>query len=296
MKLLITGREGQLARSLLDRAGDDPSFELITAARPLVDLKQPGSIGKAIRDIRPGLVINAAAYTTVDQAEQEPERAFRINAEAPGEAAEAAAEVGAAFIQVSTDYVFNGDATEPYSETAPTAPLGVYGSSKLAGEEAVRRANLQHLIIRTSWVYSPFGRNFVKTMLQLARTRDEVRVVADQRGSPTSAADLAEALLALAGRHAAGDQAGWGETYHLTAAGSCSWADLATEIFMTSQRLGGPHAAVLPISSADYPTPARRPAFSVLATDKARRQLGIALPDWRRSLEPVVATLLAEGR
>jgi dTDP-4-dehydrorhamnose reductase len=293
MRVLITGREGQLAQSLLDRATAYPSLELITAARPLVDLEQPGSIGEAIRAVGPGLVINAAAYTAVDQAEQEPERAFRINADAAGEAAEAAAEVGASFIQISTDYVFNGKATEPYAEDAPTDPLGVYGASKLAGEEAVRGANPQHLIVRTSWVYSPFGRNFVRTMLDLARSRDEVRVVADQRGSPTSALDLAEALLQLAERCATGNERGWSDTYHLTAAGSCSWADFATETFSVSEKLGGPSANVLPITSAEYPTPARRPALSVLATHKAEGALGISLPHWRRSLEAAVARLLA---
>lgn len=294
MRILVTGREGQLVRSLLERASAFPDLEVIAAGRPLVDLAEPDSIGTAIRAVQPDLVINAAAYTAVDRAEAEPELAFRINAEAAGEAAAAAREVGAPVIQLSTDYVFDGRSGEPYREDAPTNPLNIYGASKLRGEEAVRSANPRHLILRTSWVYSPFGSNFVKTMLRLAEERKEVRVVADQHGSPTSALDLADALLRIA-REMPSRTAGEGSTCHLAGAGSCSWAEFAAEIFKASEASGGPSAIVVPIGSSDYPTPAARPLRSVLDTSAIRTAFGIQLRPWQSSVRDVVARLLKQA-
>jgi dTDP-4-dehydrorhamnose reductase len=278
MRLLVTGREGQLARSLLERSADFPDLQLITVVRPLVDLALPGSLAHAIRELEPDLVINAAAYTNVDRAEAEPELAYRINGNAAGEAAAAARGIGAPIIQISTDYVFDGALTAPYVEDAPTNPLNVYGASKLAGEQAVRSANPDHLILRTSWVYSPFGSNFLRTMLRLAGERDEVRVVNDQRGCPTSALDLADSLLRLASLRALGRREGWGRTFHVAGSGACSWAEFATEIFRNSAAVGGPSATVFPLSSSEFPTAAVRPANSVLDTTAFFETFGFSSP------------------
>lgn len=288
MRVLLTGRDGQVARSLFEKAELLPEIELIPAGRPEVDLADPGSLARVIRAVSPDLVINAAAYTAVDQAEDEPERAFRINAEAAGEAAAAARKVNAAIIQLSTDYVFDGQAKNaPYDESAPTNPLSVYGASKLAGEEAVRAANPDHLILRTAWVYSPFGRNFVRTMVAAARERDELKVVDDQHGSPSSALDLADAILAIARQ--------WplesGRTYHLAGSGSASWFELASEVMANCRRLGLPAAEVSPIRTADWPTKAARPPYAALDCTKIERDLGIRLPDWRESVATTVQRL-----
>jgi dTDP-4-dehydrorhamnose reductase len=287
MRVLLTGRDGQVARSLLEKAESLPDMELIPAGRPEVDLADPGSVARVIRAVSPDLVINAAAYTAVDQAEDEPELAFRINAEAAGEAAAAARAVNAAILQLSTDYVFDGQARVPYKEDAATNPLSVYGASKLAGEEAVRAANPDHLILRTAWVYSPFGRNFVRTMVAAARDRDSLNVVDDQHGSPTSALDLADAILAIA--------ANWpldsGRIYHIAGSGSASWFELASEVMANCHRLGLPAAEVRPIGTADWPTRAARPRNAVLDSDAINRDLGIRLPDWRQSVAGIVERL-----
>jgi dTDP-4-dehydrorhamnose reductase len=287
MRILLTGREGQVARSLLEKAPDWPDLKLVPAGRPEVDLAEPGSIARVIRAVVPDLVINAAAYTAVDQAEDEPDLAYRINAEAAGEAAAAAREMAAGFIQISTDYVFDGQATEPYDEDVPTNPLSAYGRSKLAGEEAVRAANPEHLILRTAWVYSPFGRNFVRTMVAAARDRDELNVVDDQRGSPTSALDLADAILLIAAKWPAGG----GRTYHLAGAGPASWFELAGEVMNQCRRLGLPAAEVHPIRTADWPTKAVRPPFTALDSSRIERDLGLRLPDWRQSVAVAVERL-----
>lgn len=287
MRVLLTGREGQVARSLIEKATSMPELELVPAGRPEADLAAAGSVARVIRALVPDLVINAAAHTAVDLAEDELELAFRINAEAAGEAAAAAREVGAGIIQLSTDYVFDGSASEPYAEDAPTNPLSVYGRSKLAGEDAVRSANPEHIILRTAWIYSPFGRNFVRTMVGAARERNEVRVVDDQHGSPTSALDLAEAILAIAARWPAGS----GATYHLAGSGTASWFDMAGEVMANCRRLGLPAAEVLPIRTADWPTRAVRPPFAVLDCARIERDLGLRLSDWRQSVAAVVERL-----
>lgn len=291
MRILVTGRDGQLARSLAERSKSYTGVELRFAARPDCDLAVPGSVGTAIRETCPDLVISAAAYTAVDKAEQERELAQRINAEAVGEIAKAAAAVGAPVIHVSTDYVFGGSGDAPMREDEKIAPLGAYGQTKAAGEAALRAGQGDHLILRTAWVYSPFGANFVKTMLRLARDRDEISVVADQVGSPTNAFDLADVILALATRRLASDASGWGQTYHAAGNGQASWAEFAAEIM----RLSGSETRIRPIATADFPTPAKRPAWSVLDGSKLKKQFGLVMPEWKGSLPAVVARLLEES-
>jgi dTDP-4-dehydrorhamnose reductase len=285
---LVIGRDGQVARALAAQAGADWQF----VGRPDVDLAEPGSAARAIAEAQPSLVINAAAYTAVDRAESEPDLAMRVNGAALGEIGAAASAVGAGVIHFSTDYVFDGTGTRAWREDDATGPINVYGRSKLVGEDALRAATDDHLIFRTSWVYSATGANFVKTMLRLAGERDEVQVVNDQRGCPTSADDIAAAVIAFVERR----WDGWGETYHLAGSGDCSWAEFAAHIFAESARLGGPGAAVVPILSSEFPTPARRPANSVLDGGKLAEALGRPQPDWREASARVVATLLAERR
>ena len=284
----MTGREGQLVRSLAERAASHPWLDLVAAGRPEFDLEQPDSIASVIAAAEPDVVINAAAYTAVDQAEDEPERAMRINGTAAGEIAAAARSAGACVIQVSTDYVFDGGSPVPYDEDAPTGPVGVYGRSKLDGEERVRAADPDHAIIRTAWVYSPFGKNFVKTMMAAAHTRDAVIVVDDQHGNPTSALDLADGLLVILDALRRGDRSGLGQTYHLAGAGEASWYDFACAIFAECARLGLASAAVRRATTADWPTKAVRPANSRLACDRFARQFGYRMPDWRSSVRDVV--------
>jgi dTDP-4-dehydrorhamnose reductase len=296
MKLLVTGREGQLARSLAARASRHPDLDLSFVGRPEFDLEQPDSLADHIRAAAPDIVINAAAYTAVDKAEDEPDCAHRINAEAPARLAEAARDAGARFVQLSTDYVFDGSGAGPYRENAPTAPIGVYGRSKCKGEEAVRAATPDHVIVRTAWVYSPFGANFVKTMIRLAADRDELKVVADQRGNPSSALDLADGLLALCERWHAGERTGLGQTYHLAGTGETNWADFAKAIFAECETTGLPSARGVAIGSADYPTRAVRPSNSTLDSRPFARDVGFEMPDWRVSLAEVVRTLAEQAR
>jgi len=294
VKVLITGREGQLAQSLNERGNDHPQLELVFAARPDTDLSIRGSVAKAIKKARPDVVINAAAYTDVDRAEDQPELAYRINALAAGEAARAAAEIGAPIIQLSTDYVFSGGLKRPYREDDPVSPISFYGASKAAGEERVRSANARHLILRTSWVVSPFGRNFVKTMIDAARSRDVLTVVDDQRGRPTSALDLADAILEIAEGWAGGGAQGQGQTFHLAASGETSWYGLACAVMDECARLGAPAAKIEPINSAQWPTRAVRPQNSVLDCSMVQSKWGMRLPDWRDSARKIVQRLVAD--
>ena len=295
MKVLVTGREGQLARCLVDRSTGLEGIELVAVGRPELDLEVPGSAARAVTDFSPDVVINAAAYTAVDQAEDEAERAFRINAEAAGDVAAAAREAGAAVIQISTDYVFDGFSAEPYREDAATHPLGVYGRSKLAGEEQVRAANPDHLILRTAWVYSPFGRNFVKTMVAAAATREELTVVSDQIGNPTSALDLADGILAVVDHWRLGSRTGLGEVYHLAGGGSTTWCGFAQAIMDECRALGLPAADVRPIQTEDWPTKAVRPRNSMLDCMKFARDFSFTMPQWRASLPAVVERIAGQG-
>ena len=289
MRILVTGRHGQLAHSLAERGGDD----ILLMGRPEIDLAIPGSARTAILAARLDLVVNAAAFTAVDLAETEEAQARRINADGAGEVAEAARELGVPMIHISTDYVFDGQASEPYAETAATNPINAYGRTKLAGEDAVRAASPDHLILRTSWLVSPFGRNFVRTMVDLAPQRDTLSVVADQYGNPTSAFDLADAILVVARRWAVGDRTGLGQTCHLAGTGIASWFDLAVAVQDELARLGLKSATVTPIPTADWPTPAARPAYSALDSTNFTRDFGLIMPDWRISLAPIVARLAA---
>ena len=292
MRIVVTGRDGQVAQSLAERAVGGP-HEVVFLARPELDLADPQGAAQAITAARPDLVVSAAAYTAVDKAESEPDLAMTVNGEAPGAIARAAAAAGAPVIHLSTDYVFDGTLDRPYREDDLVGPVGSYGRSKLAGEQAVAASGADHLILRTAWVYSPFGANFVKTMLRVAATREEITVVADQRGCPTSALEIADAILNLANRWMAGEQNGWNATYHLAGTGETHWADFARAIFAESAARGGPSAHVRNIATSDYPTPASRPANSRLTTDRLADAFGLRLPPWPQSLAAVVARLTA---
>jgi dTDP-4-dehydrorhamnose reductase len=291
MRVLVTGEQGQLARSLAVRGAGMTGLDLQTVGRPRLDLERPDSIEEAVRDAAPDIIVNAAAYTAVDKAEDEPERAFRINAEAAGELAAAARRHGARIVQISTDYVFDGTGEGPYAETAQTRPLGVYGRSKLEGEKRVAEANPDHVLLRTAWVYSPFGHNFVKTMLAAAAKRSELTVVADQQGNPTAAADIANGILALVAKWREAPGLGLGGTYHLAGTGVASWFEFASAIFEEARRNGLAAAAVKPIRTSDWPTRAARPANSVLDSRRFAADFGYRAPPWRDSMAAVVAEL-----
>ncbi|WP_457154261.1 dTDP-4-dehydrorhamnose reductase [Mesorhizobium sp. P5_C1] len=292
MRLVVTGREGQVALSLLEAGQRHAGVEVIAIGRPELDLAKPDAVIDTIAAAKPDIIVSAAAYTAVDQAEDEPDLAFAVNAVGAGKVAEAAAQLGIPVIHLSTDYVFDGSASGAYVETDATAPRSVYGASKLAGEQAVAAANPRHLILRTAWVYSPFGKNFVKTMLRLAADRDEISVVADQWGNPTSALDIADAVLhAAATLHGNKSFAAFG-VYHLAGTGEANWSGFARHILDTSRVSGGPWARVRDIATKDYPTKARRPANSRLSSAKFASVFGWNAPDWRQSTEAVARRVL----
>ncbi|RVB80555.1 MULTISPECIES: dTDP-4-dehydrorhamnose reductase [unclassified Mesorhizobium] len=292
MRLVVTGREGQVVSSLVERARTHADIEVVTLGRPELDLAKPETIERALVATRPDLVVSAAAYTAVDQAEDEPDLAFAVNGIGAGHVAAAAARIGAPVIHLSTDYVFDGSGEGAYVEEDEPAPRSVYGASKLAGEHAVAKANPRHLILRTAWVYSPFGRNFVKTMLKLAADRDEIAVVADQWGNPTSALDIADAILHVAAMlHGNKGFASFG-VYHLAGTGETNWSGFARHILDTSRVLGGPDAVVRDIAMKDYPTKAQRPANSRLSSAKFADAFGWNLPEWRGATGRVVEQLL----
>lgn len=294
MKILVTGTEGQLARALAAISQDRADIQLIRIGRPKLDLEIPDSFEPILEATAPDLVINAAAHTGVDQQEDEPERAFQLNAHAPSELARLTRQAGIPLIQISTDYVFDGLSSTPYVETDRPNPQTVYGRSKLAGEAAVSDGNPNHLILRTAWVISPYGRNFVKTMLALAQKRQSLQVVADQFGTPTSAHDLANGLLTAASfwqEHHRFQQG----LYHLAGQGRASWYDLAQHILATSAALGGPTASVEPMSSDRWPAKAARPANSELCSDAFERAFGYRSGEWRERVAHVVTDLLKDA-
>ena len=281
--ILVFGRNGQVARELAAVAGDRA---LVFAGRETLDLANAetaaGAIDALLAEASPSAVINAAAYTTVDRAEREAQTAFAVNRDAPATMARSCAARSLPLVHFSTDYVFDGTLDRPYVEADPTGPTSVYGASKLAGEQAVTAAGGSAIILRTAWVYSAHGTNFVKTMLRLAADRDEVSVVVDQVGRPTWARDVARAaLLAVDGLRRDPALAG---LYHLSGPDDASWADLAAETFALSARRGGPTAQVRPITSDEYPTPARRPANSRLDCGKIQTALAWRGRPWRESL------------
>ncbi len=284
MKVLLTGASGQVGRALA--ASAPAGVVLVALGRDKLDIAAPGAAAEVVADIAPDLILNAAAYTAVDRAESEPALAMAINGTAVGRLAAAAALSEARLVHISTDFVFDGRANTPYIPSAPTSPLSAYGRSKLAGEHAAGNA----LIVRTAWVYAAQGANFVHTMLRLMRTRDEVRVVADQIGAPTFAGSLAEAIWRLVAQ-------GRTQVWHYTDGGEASWHQFAVAIQEQALALGLLERAVpvVPISTAEYPTAAPRPAYSVLDCSATTTALGEAPPPWRENLRAMLAGLKAEG-
>lgn len=296
-RILLTGCTGQLGQELQRTLA--PLGEVIGVERSTVDLSQETSLRQRLVEIKPDVIVNAAAYTAVDKAETETELAQAINATAPKIMAEEAQRLGATLIHVSTDYVFDGSKNTPYTEDDVTNPLGVYGRTKLEGEEGIRQICTNHLILRTAWVYGSFGKvNFVKTMLRLFAEREEVRVVADQVGSPTWAADLAQAIATLLSQTSLepGQLSIPTGTYHYTNSGMSSWYDFAVAICEEAKPLGFPLKVqrIVPIATADYPTPAQRPAYSVLSGKKISAVLGSHPPHWRQALRQMLVELYQE--
>jgi dTDP-4-dehydrorhamnose reductase len=287
MRILITGKNGQVGREfsrLYQSRGD-----VVSVGRDECDLSNEPSIRDLVRQVKPAVIVNAAAYTAVDQAERERDLCFAINAVAPQVLAQEAARLDALLIHYSTDYVFNGEKTEPYLESDPIDPLGVYGASKAAGEAAIAVVASRYLVFRTSWVYSATGKNFLRTMLRLGAERSELRVVDDQIGAPTSAPAIVAATARLLEQYAKrGPQPPPG-IYHMTAGGSTSWCGFARAIFAAGVLVAQPQ--VQAIATSDYPTPAKRPANSVLDNDKFARTFGFRLPDWKHQLEEVLSLM-----
>ncbi len=291
MRIAVTGKTGQIVSSLLER-GAVAGHEVIALGRPELDLADPASIVRALDAVAPDVIVSAAAYTAVDKAESDSALAHAVNDAGAGAVAQAAQRLGVPLVHVSTDYVFDGTLERPYVESDPTEPTGVYGTSKLAGERAVLAAYGDNsAVLRVAWVYSPFGANFVKTMLRLASDRDELGVVADQVGNPTSALEIADAVLRVATNMVSDDSRSLRGVFHMTAQGEASWAEFAEAIFASSAARGGPSARVKRITTADYPTPAMRPANSRLDCGLIARVHGVVLPDWRQSLETVMGRL-----
>lgn len=281
-RFLILGAQGQLGAELQSAFRDAGHVTALSKAQ--CDLSDPASIRNAVRQAHPDVILNAAAYTAVDRAQSEPDLAMRINGEAPGILAEEAKAIGALLIHYSTDYVFDGSKREPWTEEDPVHPLNVYGVTKLAGERSIQQAGENFLIFRTSWVFSPHGRNFLRTMLRLGREREELKIVNDQHGAPTSASALAAAtrrLLTGSTARALQERSG---IYHMTCAGETTWCGFAQAIFAKAQT-DKPWARVKGIPSSEYPTPALRPANSMLSNQKLKAAFDIELPSWETALE-----------
>ncbi len=289
--ILVTGGGGQLATSIAERAGGRPIHRI---GRPEFDFDRPDTIDAAFHAAQPGLVVNTAAWTAVDAAETEPEAAKRANTDGPAQLARLTAAAGIPLIHISTDYVFDGRKGAPYTEDDPTNPTGIYGATKLAGEEAVLARNPRAIILRTSWVYAGHGKNFIRTMLGAARKTGTLRVVADQQGCPTAAPDLADAILAIADRIT-----DWRPPYagifHAAGQGSTTWHGLATTALEEAAQHGHPLPAILPITTADWPTPAHRPADSRLACTKLTQAFGLTLPPWEHSTRAAVRAAVMAG-
>ncbi|NWJ27270.1 dTDP-4-dehydrorhamnose reductase [Rhizobium sp. RM] len=293
MRLAVTGKNGQVVSALLARANID--LQIIALGRPELDLLHPETVLSALHDAKPDVVVSAAAYTAVDKAESEPDVAFVINRDGAKAVAEAAKSLGLPVIHLSTDYVFDGAKDGAYQENDPTGPTSVYGRSKLDGETAITESNANHAILRTAWVYSQYGNNFVKTMLRLAESRDEINVVADQIGCPTCADDIAQAIIVIAKRLVEDPSSDLRGVFHLSGSGETTWADFAKQIFAFSMAEGGKPMTVNEIKTAQYPTPAKRPANSRLDCSKLEKTYGIKLPDWQSSTQAVV-TAIAQSR
>lgn len=287
--ILVTGGTGQVATALAE-AGHE-AVHLV--GRPVFDFDRPDTLDAAVRDVRPWLVVNAAAYTAVDAAEDDPEAAYRANRDGPGRLARACAQADVPLIHISTDYVFDGSKGVPYVETDPTVPTGVYGASKLAGEQAALTTAARVVILRTSWLYGPTGNNFVRTMLRLGATRDRLQVVGDQRGCPTTSSDLAAAILAIATRLQGGWRDEYGGLFHVAGSGETTWHGLAVATFAEAARHGMRVPDVKAITTSEYPTKAKRPADSRLNCNKLERVFGVQLPTWQASLARVLDRIYA---
>ena len=290
MRILVVGRVGQLGSALSEVLPE--RYETKFLDQPNIDLATPSSLREIVLSSRPAVVINAAAYTAVDRAESEAALAHTINAEAPCVMASACKEIDAVFIHYSTDFVFDGVSRVPYSENSATAPASVYGQSKLAGEEAVAAATERHVILRTAWLYSSVGHNFLKTMLRLAEGSSEIRVVADQVGSPTYAWDLAQVTRAIVEGLAKGNDDSFG-LYHAVNAGVTSWHGFATKIF---DLIGWKEVRVRAIPTEEFPTPAPRPRFSALSCERLRQTFDVTLPDWQDAVARCLQRLRVENR
>lgn len=293
LRIAVTGKEGQVARSML-ALGPEMGVEIIAVGRPEMDLSDPASVRAALEAARPDVIVSAAAYTAVDKAETEQNLAFAINGAGAGAVAEAATALGVPVLHLSTDYVFDGSKADRYVESDQTGPTSAYGASKLEGEALVAAATADHAIFRTAWVYSAHGANFLKTMLRLGETRDTLSVVADQWGCPTSAEDIARAMILAAQKLATDRDEKYRGIFHLTGSGEASWAEFAREIFRAAEGHGRKPVAVVEITSDQYPSPVKRPANSRLSGDKLNQVYGIMLPDWRVSTAKVVDSLLGQ--
>lgn len=284
MKVLVTGSNGQVGYCLVQQLRQQ-NADFLALNRDQLDITQRQAVWQTVSDYRPDVIINAAAHTAVDKAESEAEQAFAINRDGAAYLAEAAQQIGAAMLHISTDYVFDGQATQPYTETDATAPQGVYGQSKLAGEQAVLAACSRSIILRTAWVFGEHGHNFVKTMLRLGRERDSLGIVSDQHGAPTYAGDIAAALLHIAHHITQGKPTEYG-IYHFSGKPYVSWYQFAEAIFQQAQQQGilANTPQLLAIATPDYPTPAKRPANSCLQLDKIQQAFGISPSDWQQAL------------
>lgn len=287
--ILVTGGHGQLATALARSSG------VTVVGRPNFDFDHPASIDAAFAATSPALVVNAAAWTAVDAAETDPDAAMRANRDGPARLAQLCAAAGIPLIHISTDYVFDGDKGAPYVETDPTNPTGTYGATKLAGEQAVLAACPRAIVLRTAWVYSATGKNFLRTMLTLAKTCDHLRVVADQRGCPTAADDLADIVLGIARPAMAAWRDDFAGIFHSCGTGETTWHGFAEAIFAEAVRHGARAPVIEPITTAEFPTPAKRPADSRLDCGKLERVFGLRQPGWQTSLPAVLDDLLARA-
>lgn len=291
MRVLITGANGQVGRELMRRV--PAGFKAMGMSSAELDITNAQQLNQVVANLQPQMIINAAAYTAVDKAENEVEQAWAVNCEGVRHLAAVAEQLDIPLLHISTDYVFAGDADKPYQETDATEPTGVYGASKLAGEKTLADGCRQYIVLRTSWVFGAHGSNFVKTMLRLGRERSELSVVADQYGCPTSAASIADTLWALAQRYSTQGTLQWG-VYHFSGTPLCTWHAFAQEIFSQAKAQGllATVPVVHAITTADYPTAAKRPAWSVMDGSKLYTTYGIAQPDWQKDLKTVVAELV----
>lgn len=289
--ILVTGANGQLGRSLQDISSSFPGFHFVFTDVEDLDITDKGSVLEKVRGMHADYIVNVAAYTAVDKAESDVEKAFLLNEGAVRNLAEAAAETGAFLIHISTDYVFDGKSSVPYRTDMQPNPVSVYGKSKWAGEQAIHASGCRGAIVRTAWLYSPYGNNFVKTMLRLAQTKESLGVVSDQVGCPTLAADLAQLIMRVVER--AKSIAGV-ETFHFSNRGQISWYDFAAEIMRLAQQHGCKSCPVRPITTDQYPTPASRPNFSVFDLSKTATELDFDIPDWKASLARVFPQIAAQ--